>query len=65
MEAFSGSQKFFMEKNRLRRIFEISIYLPDGSDTDLLAEHDKIIASLNLLRFLFIRDINNRVSKVF
>ena len=65
MEAFSGSQKFFMEKNRLRRIFEISIYLPDGSDTDLLAEYDKIIASLNLLRFLFIRDINNRVSKVF
>ena len=54
-----------MEKSRLFKVFETCFSLPYGSDTDLLAEYDKIMAALNLLRFLFIRDTSNRVSVVY
>lgn len=33
--------------------------MPDGIETDILKHHDVIMAALNLLRFLIIRDANN------
>ncbi|KAJ8039234.1 Glomulin [Holothuria leucospilota] len=40
----------------LRQIYTAIFHLPQGSQTDLLEESDKIIASLNFLRYLLLRD---------
>ncbi|XP_063284454.1 glomulin [Pelobates fuscus] len=41
---------------RLIPLLHIVLSLPEGAETDLLQNSDRIMASLNLLRYLFIRD---------
>uniref|UniRef100_A0A8C5QZT1 Glomulin, FKBP associated protein n=1 Tax=Leptobrachium leishanense TaxID=445787 RepID=A0A8C5QZT1_9ANUR len=41
---------------RLIPLLHIVLSLPDGAETDLLQTSDRIMASLNLLRYVFIRD---------
>ncbi|PIK43545.1 putative glomulin [Apostichopus japonicus] len=42
--------------SHLRQILPSIFHLPNGSQTDLLEESDKIIAALNFLRYLLLRD---------
>ncbi|KAJ6622136.1 Glomulin [Pseudolycoriella hygida] len=52
---FRGSE---LQTLMLRQIF----VLPNGSETDLLQNSDSIICALNMLRYLCIRDKNNRTN---
>uniref|UniRef100_A0A6J0UU58 Glomulin n=1 Tax=Pogona vitticeps TaxID=103695 RepID=A0A6J0UU58_9SAUR len=47
--------KFFTGYS-LVKLLDIALSLPDGATTDLLQNSDRIMASLNLLRYLFIKD---------
>jgi len=55
----------FVRRANIDKLFDICLDLPNGSETDLISEYDKIMASLNLLRFLLIRDKQNKVSSHF
>ncbi|XP_073427558.1 glomulin [Dendrobates tinctorius] len=44
---------------RLTPLLHSALSLPDGAETDLLQTSDRIMASLNLLRYLVIKDENN------
>nr|CAB3249334.1 glomulin [Phallusia mammillata] len=50
----------FLKPSNFEKLLRKCIALPQGSETDLLSEYDRIMASLNLLRFLFLRDTNNK-----
>lgn len=54
-----GSDVFCNQK-RMKMIGTLIFHLPNGTDTDLLENCDKIMAALNLLRFLLIRDKKNQ-----
>ncbi|KAM8930035.1 glomulin [Pelodytes ibericus] len=41
---------------RLISLLHMVLFLPEGAETDLLQNSDRIMASLNLLRYLFIKD---------
>ena len=41
---------------KVHRLFDLVFKLPDGATSDLLDDSDKIMASLNLLRYLVLRD---------
>ncbi|XP_076806501.1 glomulin-like isoform X2 [Clavelina lepadiformis] len=49
---------YFLERSH--HIIKISVALKEGSETDLLSEYNRLMSSLNMLRFLFIRDKNNK-----
>ncbi|XP_063795961.1 glomulin [Pseudophryne corroboree] len=44
---------------RLNPLLHLSLSLPEGAETDLLQNSDRIMASLNLLRYLVIKDNEN------
>lgn len=54
-----GSDVFCNQK-RMKMIGTLIFHLPNGADTDLLENCDKIMGALNLMRFLLIRDKTNR-----
>ncbi|KAM5269307.1 glomulin isoform 2-T6 [Hipposideros larvatus] len=44
---------------QLISILDLVLFLPEGAETDLLQNSDRIMASLNLLRYLVIKDNEN------
>ncbi|XP_011923371.1 PREDICTED: glomulin isoform X5 [Cercocebus atys] len=52
---------------QLVSLLDLVLFLPEGAETDLLQNSDRIMASLNLLRYLVIKDNenDNQVSGVF
>ncbi|KZC04980.1 Glomulin, partial [Dufourea novaeangliae] len=50
---------YFLGKN-LESLLKLACKLPHGSESDLVEISDEIITSLNLLRFLFLRDQHNQ-----
>ncbi|KAM5256723.1 LOW QUALITY PROTEIN: glomulin [Ctenodactylus gundi] len=44
---------------QLISLLDLVLYLPEGAETDLLQNSDRIMASLNLLRYLVIKDNEN------
>ncbi|XP_073499292.1 glomulin [Phyllobates terribilis] len=54
----SPEKKFFLGA-RLTPLLHSALSLPEGAETDLLQTSDRIMASLNLLRYLVIKDDNN------
>ncbi|KAK1339796.1 hypothetical protein QTO34_018353 [Cnephaeus nilssonii] len=52
---------------QLISLLDLVLFLPEGAETDLLQNSDRIMASLNLLRYLVIKDNenDNQVSEFF
>ncbi|XP_008584955.1 PREDICTED: glomulin, partial [Galeopterus variegatus] len=52
---------------QLISLLDLVLFLPEGAETDLLQNSDRIMASLNLLRYLVIKDNenDNQVSELF
>ncbi|XP_042636241.1 glomulin [Orycteropus afer afer] len=44
---------------KLISLLDLVLFLPEGAETDLLQNSDRIMASLNLLRYLIIKDNEN------
>ncbi|XP_066480320.1 glomulin [Tiliqua scincoides] len=57
LESVKGSKCF--TGLQLVSLLDIVLSLPEGAETDLLQNSDRIMASLNLLRYLFIKDSEN------
>ncbi|XP_064416125.1 glomulin, FKBP associated protein a isoform X1 [Latimeria chalumnae] len=51
-----GHENVWFSGLRLIPLLHIALSLPEGAETDLLQNSDRIMASLNLLRYLLIRD---------
>lgn len=48
--------KVFLRQDNSTKFMDIILSLPHRSETDLLEEYDRLMASLNCLRFIFLRD---------
>lgn len=55
----SEPAKEFTTETWLRKIFARVFILPEGAETDLLEASDKVMAALNLMRFMLLRDKGN------
>uniref|UniRef100_H2ZQL5 Glomulin n=1 Tax=Ciona savignyi TaxID=51511 RepID=H2ZQL5_CIOSA len=69
-ESFPPNCAPFISNPRFSAILDQILILSNGSESDLLQEHDLVMSGLNLLRFLLIRDskhqtcIWNRMKKI-
>ncbi|XP_075038481.1 glomulin [Mixophyes fleayi] len=52
----TNSQNKWFLGSRLNPLLHLALSLPEGAETDLLQTSDRIMASLNLLRYLIIKD---------
>ncbi|XP_044157665.1 glomulin [Bufo gargarizans] len=55
----TDSQNRWFLGSRLSPLLHSALSLPEGAETDLLQSSDRIMASLNLLRYLVIKDSDN------
>ncbi|KAM4023225.1 glomulin [Anomaloglossus baeobatrachus] len=57
--ALKNPQNRLFLGSRLTPLLHLALSLPEGAETDLLQTSDRIMASLNLFRYLVIKDVDN------
>ncbi|KAM5160279.1 glomulin isoform 1-T2 [Callospermophilus lateralis] len=57
--SFKKTKNKWFSGPQLISLLDLVLFLPEGAETDLLQNSDRIMASLNLLRYLVIKDNEN------
>ncbi|KAK7115312.1 glomulin-like [Littorina saxatilis] len=57
-----NNRSLYFFKDKLKQLLQLAIKLPEGAATDLLEQSDLIMATLNLLRYLVLRDSDNHTA---